>query len=671
MKKKIYSSVIKLVMLSSIMYQSKMINAQSITSYGTSAGSKGAGSCFYGFKAGELNKDSGVGTVSIGSQAGFRNEGTYNIFLGSDAGIQNTDGEYNLFVGAKSGYSNVSGYYNLFIGNQAGYSNIDGYSNVYIGTNAGYSGVNVKGSTLIGSGSGYRNTGNCNTFLGFASGNTNTTGEYNTFIGRQSGYSNVDAYANVFIGDQAGYSSNGSWNTFIGKESGYLNTTGLQNVFVGAQAGFSNTEGGYNVMLGFLTGSSNTTGNSNVFLGYKTGSSNSTGSHNLFAGDSTAMSNTTGNYNIFLGYKAAYSNTTGIGNVYIGHSAGVQSVDGSYNTYLGYGVANTSITGIANVFIGALAGNGCISGRNNTGIGNFASFNSDASYSVSIGSSSKTDFSYSVALGSRSRSTVRNGVVLGRVDVDSALVGIGLSNPSFQFQLSKNDAGKPGSVFWTVTSDRRLKEVIAPYKDGLSTILKINPVLFKYNGKAGLPTTEIFVGIVAQEMQQIAPHTVRSYVYQDTTGVQEEYLSYNPNDVFYMLINSIKELNSLVDQQKQELARQAKEIGELKSSTSLNGSIAMRQQGETSSLKLARLDQNIPNPFSGETVIGYHIPESSQRAVLVIYDMTGKKIKSQEIATRGEGQIKLQLGADLAQGMYIYALMVDGSEVDVKRMIIE
>lgn len=671
MKKKLYSSVIKLVMLSSIMYQSKIANAQSITSYGTNAGSKGASSCFYGYKAGELNKDSGKGTVCIGYQAGFRNEGSYNVFLGPDAGIQNKTGEYNLFMGAKSGYNNLTGYHNLFIGLHAGYSNSDGYSNIYIGSNTGYSGVSVKGSTLIGSGSGYFNTGDYNSFFGFESGRANQTGSCNTFIGRESGYSNLDAYANVFIGDQAGYYSNGSWNTFIGRQSGYLNTTGLQNVFVGTQAGYSNTEGRYNVILGVLTGSSNTTGSENVFLGYKTGSSNTTGSYNLFAGDSTAISNTTGNYNVFLGYKAAYSNTTGIGNVYIGHSAGVGAVDGSYNTYLGYGVANTSITGIANVFIGALAGNGCISGRNNTGIGNFASFNSNASYSVSIGSSSKTDFSYSVALGSKSRSTVRNGVVLGRVDVDSALVGIGLSNPSFQFQLSKNDAGKPGSVFWTVTSDRRLKEVIAPYKDGLSTILKINPVLFKYNGKAGLPTTETFVGIIAQDIQQIAPHTVRSYVYQDTTGVHEEYLSYNPNDVFYMLINSIKELNSLVDQQKQELARQAKEIGELKSSTSLNSSIAMRQQRETSSLKLARLDQNIPNPFSGETVIGYYIPESSQRAVVMIYDMTGKKIKSQEITTRGEGRVKLQSGTDLAQGMYIYALMVDGSEVDVKRMIIE
>jgi hypothetical protein len=43
---------------------------------------------------------------------------------------------------------------------------------------------------------------------------------------------------------------------------------------------------------------------------------------------------------------------------------------------------------------------------------------------------------------------------------DTGLVGIGLTGPTYQLQLSTDSAGKPSTALWTITSDERIKEDI-------------------------------------------------------------------------------------------------------------------------------------------------------------------------------------------------------------------
>ena len=71
---------------------------------------------------------------------------------------------------------------------------------------------------------------------------------------------------------------------------------------------------------------------------------------------------------------------------------------------------------------------------------------------------------------------------------------------------------------------------------------------------------------------------------------------------------------------------------------------------------------------SYKTTIDY-IPENAKAAKLCIYNLQGAQIKQIAIAERGEG-IQAILGAELTAGMYLYALIVDGKEIDVKRMIL-
>jgi hypothetical protein len=66
-------------------------------------------------------------------------------------------------------------------------------------------------------------------------------------------------------------------------------------------------------------------------------------------------------------------------------------------------------------------------------------------------------------------------------------------------------------------------------------------VWFEYNGEAGMPTDQKYVGIIAQEMKKIAPYTVGEFTYQDSTGKTSQYLDYDANALTYILVNSVKE----------------------------------------------------------------------------------------------------------------------------------
>ena len=88
----------------------------------------------------------------------------------------------------------------------------------------------------------------------------------------------------------------------------------------------------------------------------------------------------------------------------------------------------------------------------------------------------------------------------------------------------------------------------------------------------------------------------------------------------------------------------------------------------TASLNNASLSQNVPNPFNGNTVISYTLPENTNTAQIVVYDMNGKTLKQVNITGKGKGSLTLDAAA-LAAGAYNYSLIVDGKFIDSKRMV--
>lgn len=137
-------------------------------------------------------------------------------------------------------------------------------------------------------------------------------------------------------------------------------------------------------------------------------------------------------------------------------------------------------------------------------------------------------------------------------------VGIGTTNPGYTLHVVGQAAKTTGSS-WTSISDRRLKHDIKAYREGLKEVLQINPVQFKYNALSGFDTKENHIGVIAQEMQEVLPHTVTNFEKDGTN-----YLAVNPSAMTYMFVNAFKELNQQHENAQAVIGQQQKKLEALK-----------------------------------------------------------------------------------------------------------
>jgi len=507
-----------------------------------------------------------------------------------------------------------------------------------------------------------------NYFAGQAAGSSNTTGTNNAFVGVLSGWKNTTGRDNAFFGKASGeYNISGQANVFVGSFAGYRNTLGSYNSFFGAEAGFFNLTGNNNTMLGFRAGEGNWSGSNNAIVGYLAGLY-TTSSNNTFLGSEAGYTNTSGDANAFVGQQAGKANTTGHSNSFVGKDAGLGNTTGSSNVFLGREAAWRNTTGRNNVVIGRNAGYDITTGSNNTFLGHHASM-----------PQAQSNLNNATAIGFRSSVTTSNSLVLGSINgVNGATadvnVGIGLTNPIYRLQLGSGEAAKPGSSAWVVASDRQLKQDISTFADGLEVVKQIRPVWFSYNGRAGMPKGKRFVGVVAQEMQKVAPYTIGQFTSQDSTGKQAHYLDYDAGALPYILVNAIRELDDKYIRQLQEketaLQSHQQQIDQLTKELAAIKSLLLKQKpSPDAESAAARLWQNEPNPTDGSTVIRYFIPAKAFSACLKLFNPNGQELQSLLIGERGEGQLTLRVGL-IPPGTYIYRLVIDGQGIDAKRLLI-
>ncbi|MCK4980684.1 MAG: tail fiber domain-containing protein, partial [Candidatus Delongbacteria bacterium] len=95
---------------------------------------------YIGMYSGYGNTD-GMNNVFLGMETGSGNTGSQNTFIGSKvcANGYSGGGSYNTFVGYEAGLEIQGGHYNTFLGRQAGKSNVSGARNIFIGNQSGYS----------------------------------------------------------------------------------------------------------------------------------------------------------------------------------------------------------------------------------------------------------------------------------------------------------------------------------------------------------------------------------------------------------------------------------------------------------------------------------------------------------------------------------------------------
>ncbi len=161
-----------------------------------------------------------------------------NLFIGTDAGINNTPGTNlgtrNTFIGINAGRFNTTGFNNTSVGQAAGLQNTTGFENSFFGLNAG------RNNT----------TGFRNSIFGSSAGEQLTIGSSNSFFGHFAGRRTTVGGGNSFFGSSAGQENLGIQNSFFGFLAGGANTNGTFNTFVGTRAGVSNVSGSYNTLIG-------------------------------------------------------------------------------------------------------------------------------------------------------------------------------------------------------------------------------------------------------------------------------------------------------------------------------------------------------------------------------------------------------------------------------------
>jgi hypothetical protein len=243
------------------------------------------------------------------------------------------------------------------------------------------------------------------------------------------------------------------------------------------------------------------------------------------------------------------------------------------------------------------------------------------------------------------------------------------------FEVRVGEAYKLGGGPFAALSDQRLKRGVKEYTDGLDEIMKLRPVSFKYTKDVD-PNGKDYIGVIAQEVQDVAPYMTQKYDLRDDNDKSKgEYLSVDPNAFTYMLINAVKEQQYIIDNYKSELNAVKERVGDLiaqledlKSQLVVDANSNTQEQLITLTGSGAKLSQNEPNPFNGYTKINYSVPSNANSSFIKIFDSAGVTVKVVNVEGNGVLSIRAE---DLPSGYYFYSLYVDDQLIDSKKMLFD
>lgn len=404
-------------------------------------------------------------------------------------------------------------------------------------------------------------------------------------------------------------------------------------------------------------------GTANSFLGYEAGNVN-TDNYNVGVGYQSLTSNITGQMNTANGYRSLFSNVTGQGNSATGYYALGLNTWGSNNIATGsYALFNTT-GGSDNAANGVFALYTNTTGGRLTGLG----------YSADV---TANNLGNATALGADALVNASNKVVVGSTAV-SVIGGYAIAG-------------------WSNLSDGRFKENINEEVPGLNFITKLRPVSYNINTKKldehlmqNMPdsikalrmqkeedyaksASIISTGFIAQEVEAIVKELGVNF-----DGVNAPK---NPTDNYSIgyakfvvpLVKAVQEQQQMIEEQKltnQKLQEQIDLLRQSNNDLINKGGTSTDINKTQNTLGIGyNMEQNVPNPFTHETVIKYTLPQQVNNAYMGVYDMTGKQVTTFAITQRGSSSITIT-SEKLAAGMYFYSIVADGRIVDSKRMVV-
>ncbi|HEX5150250.1 MAG TPA: T9SS type A sorting domain-containing protein [Parafilimonas sp.] len=193
-------------------------------------------------------------------------------------------------------------------------------------------------------------------------------------------------------------------------------------------------------------------------------------------------------------------------------------------------------------------------------------------------------------------------------------------------------------------------------KAGLPEIMKLRPISYTEGAVKK-------IGLIEKEVQSVIPEATSdqdllnnengSRTLAKTGKVSLEYDALIP-----VLIKGMQEQQTMI-------AALQEKITQLEASQS----IAASDNGNITANNLfsgAVLEQNQPNPFSQSTVIRYRLPQNVSGQIN-IYDNNGKLLKTYKANESGQTTIS---AGELRSGIYNYTLLVNGRQVDTKKLVI-
>ena len=265
-----------------------------------------------------------------------------------------------------------------------------------------------------------------------------------------------------------------------------------------------------------------------------------------------------------------------------------------------------------------------------------------------------------------------NGDTFLNKDFGNVSIGTSMPDPAHKLQV----AGTICAQALYACSDKRLKTEAKDFEHGLDVVLQMQPMTYRYNGKANLDTRTTHIGVMAQDLQQVAPYLVGEFTHYETDPennvlATENYLKIHDSEIKYLLVNAIKEQNTQIKETETQIKDMEVQIKDLQ--TQVAQLVAIIKRNDTSStqtinVSTATLAQNAPNPFNQSTTIHYTVPTDAMNATLQIFDLNGSMLKRVSLVT-GNGQVTINAG-ELAAGTYSYNLIVDDTVIDSKKMIL-
>ncbi len=224
-------------------------------------------------------------------------------------------------------------------------------------------------------------------------------------------------------------------------------------------------------------------------------------------------------------------------------------------------------------------------------------------------------------------------------------------------------------------SDAKLKHSIRKLDFDMNRFLRLSPVSFRFVDSLNIAKSdgstmrfrstvqeEAKKGFIAQEVAKIYPELVKK---DENSGL----LMLKPLEFIPLLVKAVQKQQEQIralNNRIRYLEGRAPGLPRTKAAAKADNA---EEPDGSSDLREAALYQNTPNPFSQATEIRYYLPETVGSALLCIYDLQGKQLRQIVLNERGQAALSLS-ASEFRPGIYLYGLIADGQEIDVKRMIL-